>query len=65
MIYKNNDTGFLGYIDRVAIDWNSIVSFTIAASAGTVLSAYLTKYIDAKQLQKDLAILFWQSPCLF
>ncbi len=52
IIAAKSATGFLGYIDRVAIDWNSIISFTIAASAGTVLGAYLTKYIDAKQLQK-------------
>lgn len=46
-------TGFLGYAQQVTMNWNSIASFTIAASAGTILGAYLTKYIDAKHLQKS------------
>ena len=49
----NSASGFLGYISQVKVDWNLIISFTIAASAGTLLGAYLTRYIDAKQLQKS------------
>ena len=52
IIAAKSVTGFLGYINQVAVDWNLMISFTIAASAGTLLGAYLTKYIDAKQLQK-------------
>lgn len=53
IIAAKSATGFLGYVSQVAVDWNLIVSFTIAASAGTLLGAYLTKHIDAKQLQKS------------
>lgn len=53
IIAAKSATGFLGYVSQVAIDWNLIVSFTIAASAGTLLGAYLTRYIDAKQLQQS------------
>lgn len=52
IIAANSASGFLGYINQVAVDWNLIISFTIAASAGTLLGAYLTRFIEAKQLQK-------------
>jgi hypothetical protein len=29
-----------------------MISFTLAASVGTLLGAYLTRFIDAKHLQK-------------
>ncbi len=45
-------TGFLGYLSQVELDWNLVISFTIAASFGTVAGAYLTRFIDAKNLQK-------------
>lgn len=45
-------TGFLGYLSQVELDWNLVISFTIAASVGTLAGAYLTRFIDAKNLQK-------------
>jgi uncharacterized membrane protein YfcA len=45
-------TGFLGYLSQVELDWNLVISFTIAASLGTLAGAYLTRFIDAKNLQK-------------
>jgi uncharacterized membrane protein YfcA len=45
-------TGFLGYLGQVNLDWNLMTSFTIAASSGTVTGAYLTRFIEAKALQK-------------
>jgi hypothetical protein len=45
-------TGFLGYLSQVELDWNLVISFTIAASLGTLTGAYLTRFIDAKNLQK-------------
>jgi uncharacterized membrane protein YfcA len=53
IIAANSTTGFLGYVTQVTIDWNLVISFIIAASAGIILGAYLTKYIDAKKLQKS------------
>ncbi|WP_426548284.1 sulfite exporter TauE/SafE family protein [Dapis sp. BLCC M126] len=45
-------TGFAGYLDRVVLNFNLIVSFTLAAGVGIVIGAYLTKLIEAKQLKK-------------
>ena len=45
-------TGFLGYLSQVELDWTLVTSFTIAASLGTLAGAYLTRFIDAKNLQK-------------
>jgi uncharacterized membrane protein YfcA len=45
-------SGFLGYLSQVKLDWNLVISFTIAASVGTLAGAYLTRFIDAKNLQK-------------
>ena len=45
-------TGFLGYLNQVEMDWNLMLTFTISASLGTVVGAWLTQFIEAKQLQK-------------
>ncbi len=45
-------TGFTGYLDQVVLNFNLIVSFTLAAGVGTVSGAYLTKLIEAKELKK-------------
>lgn len=45
-------TGFLGYFDRVVLDWTLMLFFTLAASLGTIAGAYFTQNIDAKHLQK-------------
>lgn len=45
-------TGFLGYLGNIAVDWNLMMSFTIAASLGTIAGAYLTNFVDGKQLEK-------------
>lgn len=52
IIAFNSATGFLGYLSQVELDWNLVISFTIAASLGTLAGAYLTRFIDAKNLQK-------------
>ena len=44
--------GFLGYLGHVSMDWNLMMSFTVAASLGTILGAYLTNFVDSKQLEK-------------
>jgi uncharacterized protein len=45
-------TGFLGYLGQVNLDWNLMISFAIAASLGTITGVYLTRFIEAKELQK-------------
>lgn len=45
-------TGFAGYLGRVPVDVPLMVTFTIVASIGMILGAYLTKFIEAKQLEK-------------
>ncbi len=52
IIATNSIAGFLGYINQVAIDWQLVLSFTLAASGGTIAGAYLNQYVNAKQLQQ-------------
>lgn len=52
IIAFNSATGFLGYLSQVELDWNLIIAFIIAASLGTFTGAYLTRFIEAKNLQK-------------
>ncbi|PZD71132.1 hypothetical protein C1752_07860 [Acaryochloris thomasi RCC1774] len=51
IIAAKSATGFLGYLGQVEVDWNLIGSFTLAASFGTLIGAYLTRFIEAKKLQ--------------
>ncbi|MGF1602942.1 MAG: sulfite exporter TauE/SafE family protein [Thermosynechococcaceae cyanobacterium] len=44
--------GFVGYLNQVALDWTLMLTFTLAASLGTVAGALLTQKIEAKYLQK-------------
>jgi uncharacterized membrane protein YfcA len=52
IITFNSMTGFLGYLSQVKLDWTLMISFTLAASLGTLTGAYLTRFIEAKNLQK-------------
>ncbi|MGP1371568.1 MAG: sulfite exporter TauE/SafE family protein [Almyronema sp.] len=52
IIAVKSATGFLGYLNQVTLDGALLVSFTLAASFGTLLGAYLNRFIDAKHLQK-------------
>ncbi len=52
IIAANSIAGFLGYINQVVIDWQLVISFTLAASGGTIAGAYLNRYVNAKQLQQ-------------
>jgi uncharacterized membrane protein YfcA len=45
-------TGFAGYVGNVPIDWNLLISFTIAASIGILAGSYLNQFVSAKQLEK-------------
>lgn len=53
IIAMNAIAGFLGYLGHVTLDWNLIFSFILAASGGTLLGAYLTKFVPAARLQKS------------
>jgi len=45
-------TGFAGYVGNVPIDWNLLISFTIASSIGILAGSYLNQFVSAKQLEK-------------
>ncbi len=45
-------TGFAGYFGHVPIDWDLLLSFTIASSGGILLGSYLNQFVSAKQLEK-------------
>ncbi|MGB7413919.1 MAG: sulfite exporter TauE/SafE family protein [Thermosynechococcaceae cyanobacterium] len=52
IIAANSAAGFLGYLNQVTLNWELIFSFTVAASLGIVAGSYLSRFIDAKHLQK-------------
>ncbi len=46
-------TGFVGYLSgNIPILWDLLVTFTVAASTGILIGAYLTRFVSAKQLEK-------------
>lgn len=52
IISFNSFSGFLGYVNQIKLDWNLIISLTLAASVGIVIGSYLSKFISAESLQK-------------
>lgn len=52
IIFFNSATGFMGYLEQVAIDWPLTLSFTLAAGIGTVVGSLLARKIEASKLQK-------------
>ncbi|MGB5913877.1 MAG: sulfite exporter TauE/SafE family protein [Phormidesmis sp.] len=52
IIATNSASGFMGYVGQVQVDWKLVISFTIAATLGILLGSYLSKFINAKYLQK-------------
>lgn len=53
IIAFNSFAGFLGYLGHISLNWNLILSFIVAASAGTIPRAYLAQFIPANRLQKS------------
>jgi len=51
IITLNSMSGLLGYLGHVQLDWKLLVSFTFAASCGTIIGARLSRSIDARHLQ--------------
>ncbi|WP_416245537.1 sulfite exporter TauE/SafE family protein [Crocosphaera sp. XPORK-15E] len=52
IITLNSLAGFLGYLGTVPLNWGLMASFTVVAAFGTFFGAYLSQYIEGKQLQK-------------
>lgn len=44
--------GFVGYLNQITLDWTLMLTFTLAASLGTVAGALLIQKIEAKHLQE-------------
>lgn len=53
IITANSIAGFLGYLGKVELDWNVVISFTFLAGIGTVIGGYLAQFVPARQLQKS------------
>lgn len=53
IIALNAVAGLLGYLGHVSFDIYLTVSFTIAASLGTLIGVYLAQFSSAQQLQKS------------
>ena len=52
ILVVNAVAGFVGYLGQVALDWQLIGTFIVAASLGSFFGAYLSQFIDGKKLQK-------------
>ncbi len=52
IITLNSVAGFLGYLGSVLLNWNLMATFTVAASLGTFGGAYLSQFVNPKQLQR-------------
>ncbi|OKH20411.1 permease [Hydrococcus rivularis NIES-593] len=73
VITLNSAAGFLGYLGHVALNWNLMASFAVAASLGIVAGAYLVRFVHARHLQKAFgyfllamaAFILWQNRTAF
>jgi uncharacterized membrane protein YfcA len=69
IIFLNSVAAFLGYLGRVELNVNLLLYFTMAASLGIVVGAYLVRFVQAKHLQKAFgyfllfmaAFILWQN----
>jgi uncharacterized protein len=52
IIALNSVAGFLGYLGSIPLNWNLMATFTVAASLGTFGGAYLSQFVNPKQLQR-------------
>lgn len=53
IIVANSVTAFLGYLQSdIPLNWQLIASFIVAASLGIAGGAYISRFVQAKQLQK-------------
>lgn len=52
IIVLKSVTAFLGYLGHISLNGNLLLSFTVAASTGTIPGAYLTQVVPTNRLQK-------------
>lgn len=73
IIALNAVAGLLGYLGHVSFNIALTISFTLAASLGSLVGAYLAQFISAQQLQKSFgyfllavaAFVFFQNQSVF
>lgn len=53
IITLNSAAAFIGYLGQVNLNWALILSFTIAASFGTIVGGYLSKFVPTHRLQQS------------
>lgn len=56
VIAMNAASGFVGYLDQVAIDWGTLVLFTIVAIAGILAGTYLVHFVSQHALRQSFAV---------
>ncbi|WP_315791231.1 sulfite exporter TauE/SafE family protein [Fischerella sp. JS2] len=52
IIILNSGAGFIGYLGHIPLNWNLMISFTIAASLGIIGGAYFSRFVKPRQLQR-------------
>lgn len=73
IIACNSVAGFLGYLGHVDLNWQLMASLIVAASLGIAGGAHLSRFVQAKQLQKAFgyfllgmsAFILWQNRGVF
>lgn len=56
VIAMKSASGFLGYLDQVAIDWGMLVTFTGVAIAGILAGSFLVRYVSQEALRRSFAV---------
>ena len=56
IIAMNSFIGFIGYLNKVAIDWPFLGQFTFFTTVGILIGSRLVQYISQEKLKKTFAI---------
>jgi uncharacterized protein len=52
IIALNSAAALSGYLGHVNLDWNLIISFTLAAGFGIIIGSYLSEFVQPRRLQQ-------------
>lgn len=57
VIAMNAASGALGYAGQVAVQWSTVVLFTVVAIAGALAGTYLVRFVSQRALRRGFAML--------
>jgi uncharacterized membrane protein YfcA len=56
VIAMKSATGFIGYLDQVAVDWGFMAVFTGVAIVGIAIGTYLVRFVPQQTLRRAFAV---------